>query len=196
MSDASLVLVGMVLGFTLVIPPGPMNALIAARSVRSLRTGVMTGLGAMSADLVLGTLVYGLHAEIDLAPVVRWIEAGGAAVMALFAYRLLRWESRPRSSLPDRDARVFSEALLVGVANPFQVIWWLTAGLAFAYLGGLLLLAGLFAAIGAWILAFPLALHHGTRRLRRAPRVVAVVSAVLLAGFAVYVALLAAGLPP
>ncbi len=195
MIDAYLVLVGMALGFSLVIPPGPMNALIAVRSVRSLRGGVTTGLGAMTADLVLGGLVYALHALVDLTPVVRGVEAAGAVIMAFFAFRVLTQDARAGSPAPGRDVRVFSEALVVGVTNPFQVIWWLTAGLAFAYLGGVLLLAGLFAAIGVWILAFPYALHRGARRSERLPRAVAVVSGALLAGFAGFAALLAAGFP-
>lgn len=193
MTDAYSFLVGMVLGFSLVIPPGPMNALIAVRSVRSLRAGVTTGLGAMTADLILGALVYALHALVNLTPVVRWVEGAGAAIMALFAYQVLTREAHPEPPPPAGDVRVFSVALTVGVTNPFQVVWWLTAGLAFAYLGGILLLVGLFVAIAIWIVAFPFALHQGARRSERFPRGVAVVSGVLLAGFALYAALLAAG---
>jgi threonine/homoserine/homoserine lactone efflux protein len=192
-TDAYVFLLGMALGFTLVIPPGPMNALIAVRSVRSFRAGVATGFGAMIADVILGTLVYVLHAVVDLTTVVRWVELGGAVIMAFFAYRVLAQEARPVPPPLAADVRVFSEALTVGVTNPFQVIWWLTVGLAFAYLGGALLLLGLFLAIAVWIVAFPLALHESARRFERVPRGVTIGSGILLAGFAVYVALLAAG---
>ncbi|HXQ48470.1 MAG TPA: LysE family transporter, partial [Thermoplasmata archaeon] len=75
MSDLYFVLAGLALGFSLTVPPGPMNALIANRSMSSLRAGVMTGLGAMTADAVLGTIVYVVHAEVDLGTWVRWLEA-------------------------------------------------------------------------------------------------------------------------
>jgi threonine/homoserine/homoserine lactone efflux protein len=192
-STTYVLLVGLALGFSLVIPPGPMNALIALRSVPSLRAGVTTGLAAMTADLVLGGLVYTLHTFVDLTPIVRWVEAAGAAVMGYFAYRVLTREAPTERPVPGPDVRVFSEALLLGLLNPFQVVWWLTAGLAFAYLGGGWLLVGLFAAISIWIVVFPVALHYGVRRSPAFPRVVTLVSGVLLAGFAVVFALLASG---
>ena len=107
MSIAYLVLVGLALGFTLTIPPGPMNALIAVRSVRSLRAGITTGFGAMTADLVLGILVYLLHSLVNLSPVVRWVEAGGAVVMALFAYRVL---TRDAQAAPPDRVRTFKSS--------------------------------------------------------------------------------------
>ncbi|HLM91234.1 MAG TPA: LysE family transporter [Thermoplasmata archaeon] len=195
MTFAYLVLVGLALGFSLTIPPGPMNALIAVRSGRSFRAGVTTGLGAMSADVVLGVLVYLLHTLVDLTPIVRWVEAAGAVIMAYFAYRVLTREAQPSPPDPGPEVRVFSEALLVGVTNPLQVGWWLTAGLAFAYLGGAWLLGGLFGAIAIWIVAFPLALSYGARKSERFPRAVALASGLLMAGFAAYFALLVAGVP-
>ncbi len=186
-------LAGLALGFSLTIPPGPMNALIAHRAVRSFPAGVATGLGAMTADALLGAFVYGVRAEVDLGRWVRPVEAIGAVVLALMAVRL--FQDRPA---PDRPAasgpRVYSEALLVGVTNPFQILWWLTAGLAFAYVGGLLLFVGLFGAIAVWVVVFPYVLWAGARNDARIPGAVAWVSAALLVGFAGYFALSAAGI--
>ncbi len=181
---------GLALGFSLTVPPGPMNALIAARSVGSFRRGFLTGLGAMSADLVLGTAVYVFQREIDLAGVVRFLYAIGAAVMAFLAYRVL---ARPPAgpSVEAAELRTYSSALAVGLVNPFQILWWLTAGVAFAYLGGIVLFGGLFAAIAVWIVAFPYAMHAGVRRYPGAERAVTVISGVILIGFAAYFAVLA-----
>ncbi len=44
---------GLLLGYGLAVPPGPMNALIAAWSLRSFRHGFAAGAGAMSADFLL-----------------------------------------------------------------------------------------------------------------------------------------------
>jgi len=44
---------GLLLGYSLAVPPGPMNALIAAWSLRSFRHGFAVGAGAMSADFLL-----------------------------------------------------------------------------------------------------------------------------------------------
>ena len=181
---------GLLLGFSLTIPPGPMNAFIASQSVRAFREGVTAGLGAMSADLVLGILVYGLHSEVDLTAGLRWIYLIGAGVMVYLGIGLLRRASRhppPETS----GLRTYTKAFGLGISNPFQIVWWLTAGLAFAYLGGVVLFVGLFGAIAVWIVVFPWAVHTGTERRPDFARVVLVVSGVLVFAFAAYFLFLA-----
>jgi threonine/homoserine/homoserine lactone efflux protein len=191
-NELYLVLAGLALGFSLTVPPGPMNALIASRAMRSLRAGITTGLGAMTADALLGAVVYAAHIELDLGAWVRWVEAVGAVVVSAMVVRMLR-ESSATDPPPSSAVRVYSEALVVGVTNPFQILWWVTAGLAFAYVGGALLFLGLFAAIAIWVVVFPFALTEGARRDPRVRRAVSLVSAALLAGFAAFFALSAAG---
>jgi threonine/homoserine/homoserine lactone efflux protein len=182
---------GLLLGFSLTIPPGPMNALIASNSVASMRRGVITGLGAMSADLVLGVSVYLVETHIDLTEFIRWVYVVGCLVMAFFGYRILA--RRPGEVASEAGGlRTYSTALVVGISNPFQILWWLTAGLAFAYLGGVVLFVALFAAIAVWILVFPWAIHAGVREHPRAGRLVTWVSGGIMVAFAVYFAVLAA----
>jgi threonine/homoserine/homoserine lactone efflux protein len=182
--------VGFVLGFTLTAPPGPMNALIASQAVRSLRRGVVTGLGAMSADAILGAVVFVLSTAADLLTFVRPIYLLGCIVMTYFGYRLL--VPRPDvAALPAGTIRTYSSALLVGVSNPFQILWWFTAGIAFAYVGGLLLFVGLFGAIAVWVVVFPYALAAGARRSPVLERWVRYGSGVLMVAFAAYFAFLA-----
>ena len=182
--------VGLLLGFSLVIPPGPMNALIAAQSVRSRRKGVVTGLGAMSADAILGAVVFVVSATVALSAFVRPIYALGSVVMGYLGYRLVTARSRP--VLPETGTvRTYSTALAIGVSNPFQILWWLTAGLAFAYLGGWALFAGLFGAIAVWITAFPYALSAGAKRSPGFERAVTYGSGAVMVAFAAYFAYLA-----
>ena len=190
MELAFALVLGVALGFSLTIPPGPMNALIASQTVRSLHAGIITGLGAMSADLVLGVLVYVLRTEIDFGSVVRWVYLIGAFVMAFLGCRLLYRAERPT---PENASaiRTYSQGVLVGISNPFQIVWWFTAGLAFAYLGGLVLFVGLFAAIAVWVVVFPHALHLGTRRRPEVARAVVYGSSAIMLVFAAYFVLLA-----
>ena len=190
MAYAYSLLLGLVLGFSLTIPPGPMNALIASQTVRSLRSGVLTGFGAMSADLVLFLVVFALRTAVDLTPVVRYVYVLGAAVMLFLTLRLLRQNPSPGADVAS-GIRTYSQALLVGVSNPFQIVWWLTAGLAFAYVGGVVLFVGLFAAVAVWVVTFPYALHLGTRHRPGVARAVVYVSAALMIGFAAYFVFLA-----
>jgi threonine/homoserine/homoserine lactone efflux protein len=185
------VLFGLALGFSLTVPPGPMNGLIAARASRHLRDGIITGAGAMSADLVLGALVFLVRSAVDLAALLRYLDAVGAAVLTAFGILTLRHRhDDPASSVP--PGRVYLHALGLGLGNPFQIVWWVTAGLAFAYLGGLPLLAGLFGAVAIWILAFPWAIHAGVRRYPKVRDGIVLGSAVIMFGFAAYFLLLAA----
>ena len=181
---------GVALGFSLTIPPGPMNLYIAVQSVRSFREGVTTGLGAMSADLILGIVVYAIHSVVDLGSELRWIYLLGAAVMVCLGVGLLRRTRRPAP--PETSGiNTYATALGIGISNPFQIVWWLTVGIAFAYLGGLVLFAGLFGAIAVWILVFPWAVHRGTERRPGVARAIVVVSGILVFGFAAYFVFLA-----
>lgn len=185
-------LFGVVLGFSLAVPPGPMNAWIAAVAARSYRSGVVTGLGAMTADGILGLAVYLLERAVDVHAAVRFVYLLGAGIMGYLGVRLLRPADPLARELPDQ--RTFARALALGLSNPFQVLWWLTAGVAFAYLGGVVLLLGLFGAIVVWIVTFPWAIRAGARRLPSFERAVRWVSAGILVAFAVYfVALFALG---
>ncbi len=181
---------GMVLGFSLTIPPGPMNALIASETVTSVRKGIVAGTGAMSADLVLGVVVYLVRSALDIGSYISAVYALGTVVVAYLGVTILR--NRKKQAVAVHDRRTYARAFVTGISNPFQILWWLTAGLAFAYLGGFLLFIGLFVAIAAWIVMFPLALHAGTGRHRGASEAVAVASAIVMFAFALYFAYLAA----
>lgn len=183
--------VGLLLGFSLTVPPGPMNALIAARSARSYRAGVVTGIGAMSADVVLGAIVLTVSTVLDLAPIVRPVDAIGAAALLFFGTRILR-SGGSASAVPVDDARTFGQALLVGFTNPFQIVWWLTAGLAVARFGGVGLLVALFGAVAIWVVAFPYAVHRGVSGSARRTRAIVVGSGAIMLAFAAYFAFLAA----
>lgn len=184
------ILFGLALGFSLTIPPGPMNALIASQSVRSRTEGFVTGLGAMTADLVLGLLVYGLRSVFDLNGFLRIVYVVGTVVMAYFGYRL--WVRRDATSAPPASRTLtFTQALGLGLSNPVQIVWWFTAGLAFAYLGGVALFLGLFAAIAVWIVVFPTLVHRGSRRYPAMGRWVSTISSGIMIAFAIYFAYLA-----
>lgn len=176
---------GILLGFSLSVPPGPMNAFIASQSVRSFREGMTAGFGAMSADLVLGGIVFAVHSEVDLAAGLRWVYLLGAGVMVYLGVQVVRGASGPPPA-ETSGLRTYTKALGLGVSNPFQIAWWLTAGLAFAYLGGWVLFVGLFGAIAVWIVVFPWAVHTGTEQRPGVARAVLVVSGAVIFAFAAY----------
>ena len=181
---------GLILGFTLTIPPGPMNAFIASQTVSGGRAaGILTGLGAMTADMILGAIVYSARSVIDIQEYIRILYAVGAAVLIFLAYSSLKSMNVMDSTTEGK--RTYYRALILGITNPYQILWWITAGLAFAYLGGIILLIGLFAAIAVWIVSFPVLLHAGTRKYPGLRRIISAFSSVAMISFAAYFVYLA-----
>ncbi|MFB6128579.1 MAG: LysE family translocator [Halorhabdus sp.] len=111
---------------------------------------------------------------------------------------------------PRSNVRGFRRAFVLALTNPYQIIFWLTVGVGLLtpgtvdvlahtpYVGGQLagllvvrtgepiLLVGLFAGIGVWIVGFPATLVRAGRRIDRFAPVMAALSAVFLAGFGVF----------
>jgi threonine/homoserine/homoserine lactone efflux protein len=217
-SGPGTVLAGVVFGLALAAPPGPMNAVIAEESVvRGWRAGFTAGLGAMTADALFFLLsLAGVVALLQRAPAVRTAMIGvGGLVMLYFAAGAVRelqrsfTEREADSSAVPAEARGFTKAFVLAVTNPYQILFWLTVGVALlepgtvdvlavlplvgADLAGVFvvrtgspaLLSGLFLGIAVWIVGFPATLVRARRRIDALAPVVAGLSAVVLAAFGV-----------
>ena len=207
----SSVVFGAVFGLALAAPPGPMNAVIAQESVlRGWAAGFRAGLGAMTADLCfLGLSLLGVIAFVGSTPRLRGVMVGvGGVLMLWFAYGALRdarggldWERKTEN-------RGFRKAFALALTNPYQVLFWLTAGvgmlesgrvdvLEYAPYGKTLsgslvvetgtpaLVVGFFVGIGLWIVGFPASLVAAGRR-EWLTRWVAYLSGAVLAVFGVW----------
>ena len=204
---------GVVFGLALAAPPGPMNAVIAEESVlRGWTAGLRAGLGAMTADVVFFLLALaGLVTVVERAPVVQalMVTVGGALMLyfALDAARSARTSLTRDESENGTGSAGFRKALVLGLSNPYQVLFWLTvgvglltpgridvleplpvggeraSGLLVVETGSAVLVAGLFAGVICWILLFPAALVATRRRVDVVGPVVAGLSAVVLALF-------------
>ncbi len=108
------------------------------------------------------------------------------------------------------EGKGFRKALVLALTNPYQVLFWLTIGVGLlqpgeldvlsrlpvvgADLAGALVVAtgspaligGFFLGVLVWIVGFPTGLVAAERRIETFAPLVAVVSAVVLAGFGVY----------
>ncbi len=202
---------GAVFGLALAAPPGPMNAVIAEESVvRGWVAGFRAGLGAMSADIVFFLLALaGLVTVVERYPGVRaaMVTVGGL-LMLYFAVDAARSAGETLTGDTDGDGgRGFSKAFVLGLTNPYQILFWLTvgvglldpgqldvlaqlpvvgdslAGAVVVQTGSVALVVGLFGGVLVWILGFPAALVAAGRRVESAVPVVAGASALVLAGF-------------
>ncbi|MFB6081867.1 MAG: LysE family translocator [Halanaeroarchaeum sp.] len=192
------VVAGVLLGLSLAAPPGPMNAVIAEESVnRSWRAGFAAGLGAMSADAIFFLLALaGVVAVVQRAPTLRGVMVGvGGILMLYFAYGAVQ-NAGSFSESAAGDAAGFWKAFALALTNPYQITWWLTAGVGLLNPGtieafgvslsaanGLLTVGGFFAGILLWITGFPAALRAAGERVDVLGRGVAYVSALVLVWF-------------
>ncbi|MDL5363772.1 LysE family transporter [Halalkalicoccus sp. NIPERK01] len=204
---------GLLLGLSLAAPPGPMNAVIAEESVaRGFRSGVSAGLGAMSADACfLGLAWVGAATVLRDAPRLQGAILGiGGLLLLAFAFDAVRDVRGFTDGSDSTDGRGFTKAFVLALTNPFQLLWWLTVGVALLDPGRVtvefgplattiatgtpVIVLGFFAGIGLWITAFPLALIGIGRRIDGFAPLVAAASALVLAGFGLTFLYRAAGL--
>jgi len=202
---------GVLFGLALAAPPGPMNAIIAEESVvRGWRAGVRAGLGAMSADVVFFVLALaGLVTVIERAPTLRalMIVVGGLLMLYFARDAAESVSDTLRATDASTESHGFVKAFVLGLTNPYQLLFWLTvgvgllsagqldvlavlpvvgdelAGVVVVQTGSVALLGGLFAGIAFWILSFPTALVSAGNRIDSLAPMVAAGSAVVLAGF-------------
>ena len=182
---------GVVFGLALAAPPGPMNAVIAEESVlRGWTAGFRTGLGAMSADATFFVLsLVGVVTFVERFPTVRGVMVGAGGLLMLYfasgAVREIGESFSPDTgTTPDggETGAGFRKAFVLAIANPYQILFWLTIGVALLesgrfdvlaqtpYVGGDLagllvvekgspaLIVGFFGGIFLWVTGFPAAL--------------------------------------
>ena len=212
MTAVTTALAGVIFGFALAAPPGPMNAIIAEESVtRSWSAGFSAGLGAMLADVLFFALtVAGAVAVIDRYPAVRPVlYLAGGLLMLYFAADIVRdlWEGTSFTDAGQTNATGFRKTFVLSLTNPYQIGFWLTVGVGLLQPGTLdvfthipaigaglenvlvvqtgspLLLAGFFAGIAVWIVVYPAALVAAGRRIDPFAPAINLLSGVVLVGF-------------
>lgn len=183
---------GLILGYSLAIPPGPMNALIASWALKSLRHGTAVGAGAMTADFIFMLITLFLYQEVLAAVSSRYtavIYFAGSFFLLYIAYKIAI--SRPPEGgggkAADRALKGYLLGLSLGLVNPYQLGWWLTVGLSSISSFGIYWALGLFTAIATWIVSFPAAVRAGWRLNSRGTWLaIKAFSVATLAAFGIY----------
>ncbi len=162
-------LAGVVFGFALAAPPGPMNAIIAEESVlRGWSAGARAGLGAMLADMTFFFLaLFGVVGFVRKFPTIQAVMVGvGGILMLYFAYGAAKGATGTDETFSPEavDAGDFSatdnvasaettrtdgsghtgfrKAFVLALTNPYQILFWLTMGVGLLKDGQADLLAG------------------------------------------------------
>lgn len=152
---------GLVLGFSIAAPVGPVGLLCIRRSLVSGRmAGLATGLGAATADACYGAAAgFGLTGVTAFVAVERFwlILVGGVFLCGLGVYIM---RARPDLSAAGRGGpqvrSAYLGALLITLTNPLTILAFVAAfaglGLAVArdYLAVSALVVGVFVGSGVW----------------------------------------------
>jgi threonine/homoserine/homoserine lactone efflux protein len=182
---------GLGLGLSLAIPPGPVNALVVREASRhGFWGGVRAGLPAPTVDTAyLLLVVFGLPRLVDVDRLRPGLAAAGGLLMAYLAWETARPRAGGGAPPPARALALWA----VTLANPFQYAWWLSAGTAFLTAQGTWGAAGFVAAVYGWVLAFSALVAHGAQRWPWFTPAMTLLSADLLALFAVLLGATALG---
>lgn len=163
-----------------------MNAIIASHATRhGAAQAIRVGLAAPLVDtLYLLVVTFGLARAVRLEPFQAPLALGGALLMAVLAWQTTRGSLRPQANLPG-----FTAMTVLSLTNPYQIGWWLTAGVGFLLVEGLPGAVGFVVGIFGWVFIFATAMAHGARRWNWFEPLTQIVSANLLLGFALLMAL-------
>lgn len=173
---------GVALGFAIAAPVGPIGLLCIRRTLTHGRmAGLLSGLGAASADAFYGSLAaFGLTAALGwLSGWQPWLRlVGGAFILWLGVQALF---AAPAEGTRNEDGRVrlaraYASTLLLTLSNPMTILSFLAAfaGLGFAPQAGaapsegVLLVLGVFCGSSAWWLLLSSGVHLLRGRLRPA----------------------------
>jgi threonine/homoserine/homoserine lactone efflux protein len=168
--EAAIFLKGLGAGLAIAAPVGPIGLLCIRRTITDgRRAGLITGLGAATADLV-----YGLIAALGLTSLSYWLTGAsswlhwtGAAFLLWLGVRTLTEKNAAVSA--DAPARglipIFGTTFLLTLSNPMTIVSFLglIAGLG-AISRGYLLAAGIFlGSVMWWLILTSIANWFGSR---------------------------------
>lgn len=161
MTNHGFLLAGVLTGFSIAVPIGPMGLLCIQRTLASgMRTGITTGLGAVTVNVAYGAII--LLGMNGLAP---WIATGGRALNAAGGLFLLWSAARtlmrnPAKAQPQAlkldGLAAYGSAVAFNAVNPMSMILIVTlltpivGGSALPPVDAGLLLLGMFGAAMCW----------------------------------------------
>jgi threonine/homoserine/homoserine lactone efflux protein len=128
---------GIVIGFTVAVPVGPINVLCAHRTLSHGRlSGIVSGLGAAIADTAFACIAaFGLFFLIEIIDAERvWFNSAGAVILAIAGFRTYYRAPPPKTQLalaPSNLLGDFTSTFALTLANPITIFSFITIYAAF-----------------------------------------------------------------
>ena len=142
-------------------------------------------MGAKSADFILMLVILSIGAAADITRFDNFIFLVGAAFFVYLAYSIAR------SQDPENPGRIrnsgYLTGLTIGLINPMQIGWWLTAGLSVLQKFGIVALIFLFVGIVIYTVFLAFVVHLASvnyaREVELGVKIFSVVSLAAFGGF-------------
>ena len=202
--DTSLLVRGLIIGFSIAAPVGPIGVLCINRTlVQGRPAGLLSGLGAASADAMYGLVAaFGLTAiSAFLLDQQDWLKMGGGLFLLFLGLRTLtaRTQNTPEQISPKNRGLLaaYGSTFLLTLANPATILSFVAiyAGLGLAgangdYRQASTLVLGVFVGSAIWwlLLSAGVSLFRSKLNLRRL-RWVNRLSGLIIGGFGLLVLL-------
>lgn len=182
-------LAGMLLGLSIAAPPGPVNAMIAVQSTKSIARGFLVGLGAMTSDATFLIITFYMRQVFEIQGMVKAsLSIISSILLAYLAYltiKSVRSLKNPGASIKSSPIPYLT-GLSIGLTNPFQIAWWMSVGLSLISSIGFVIILGFFGGILLWIVSFPILIHFAQSRVPYVHKIVGYVSFALLLTFSLW----------
>jgi threonine/homoserine/homoserine lactone efflux protein len=162
--DASILLKGLIIGFAMAVPIGPLGVLCIRKTLTEGRArGMVIGLGAATADaLYSGIAAFGLTIVLDVIEGQEfWVRLVGGLLLLVLGIRTLR-AKRTTDPLKLFDSRglwgIYVSSFVIALTNPLTIFAFIavfaTFGLAHerGFVEASLLVLGVFTGSGLWFL--------------------------------------------
>jgi len=126
-SSLRLILKGLVLGFSIAAPVGPIGVLCIRRTLANgFRSGLVSGLGAATADAIYGTIAAaGLTLVADfLVRQQLWLGLLGGGFLVYLGIKTLRTPPQPDGNFLGKDSAGgnYFSTLLLTLSNPMTIL--------------------------------------------------------------------------
>jgi threonine/homoserine/homoserine lactone efflux protein len=161
--DQGILVRGLIMGFSIAAPVGPIGLLCIRRTLNEGRTsGLLTGLGAASADAIYGSLAaFGLTLITSILISQRiWLSIAGGLFLCYLGIKTLL--SKPAEQTPALSRHgllsSYASTFLLTLTNPMTVLFFLgifaglgaTAGSSASYASAATLVLGVFLGSCLW----------------------------------------------
>ena len=184
---------GIILGWGVAVPIGPINVLIMSYALQNYGKALSLGIGAMFADILFLLLsIIGISQIVNKPIIFNMLAVLGSLFLLYMAYGIFKNACRDihiqQMEKGENKKSLFIKGLMLNLMNPFVIIFWVSVSATTAKMGNnvLLSLMGLFLGIISWITLFPLVIYKSRTLLKKNTTIaLSYISSLILVFFAI-----------